>query len=107
MTSFGEVFGNSINDFKDNFKSLFSLGFVGMFVPAILFLFVSLVLNESVGYWLAYFIIMLISLVMSIYVSIGTLLIAHKGSMSLSETFRESSPYFWKVVGLGLVLGLL
>ncbi len=107
MTSFGEVFGNSISDFRGNFKTLFSLGFMGMVIPALLFLIVSLSMYGSAGYWPVYIVLIVISLVLSIYASVGTLLTIHRGNMSVGDAFREASPYFWKVVGLSIVLGLL
>src|SRR3989344_931045 len=107
MTSFGEVFGNSINDFKDNFRTLFSLGFIGMFIPALLLLIVSLSMFGRSGYWLVFGLLTLVSIVLSIYVSVGTLLTVHRGNMSVGDAFREASPYFWKVVALSIVLALL
>ncbi len=107
MTSFGEIFGNSIADFRENFKSLFMLGFIGLFIPGLIALIVSLFMTGRSGFFIVYWVLILISIILSIYVSIGILLILKNGSMSIGDAFSESSPYFWRFVGLGVVYGLL
>jgi len=107
MTSFGEVFGNSIADFKENFKSLFMLGFIGLFIPGLIVFIVTMFMARSSTFSIVYFVMILISIILSIYVSIGILLILKNGSMAVGDAFSESSPYFWRVVGLSIIVGLL